>query len=54
MHDYPSDPPPHETLDEPRPRWLVLLGIAILVAIMATSAFATGVFLSERGLSLLR
>ncbi|HET6313547.1 MAG TPA: hypothetical protein VFH60_06905 [Chloroflexia bacterium] len=35
---------------EPRPRWLVALGVLLLVAMMLAAAFALGVYVAERNL----
>ncbi len=36
--------------DEPRPRWLVIIGVLLLVSLMAIAAFSLGVYVAERGL----
>ncbi|HVF98226.1 MAG TPA: hypothetical protein VND68_00175 [Chloroflexia bacterium] len=35
---------------EPRPRWLVAVGVLLLVAMMLAAAFALGVYVAERNL----
>lgn len=35
---------------EPRPRWLVAVGVVLLVAMMLAAAFALGVYVAERNL----
>ncbi len=35
---------------EPRPGWLVGVGVVLLVLMMLTAAFALGVYLAERNL----
>ncbi|MDQ3928823.1 MAG: hypothetical protein M3328_06715 [Chloroflexota bacterium] len=39
-----------EAAGEANPRWLVVLGAIILVAMMLAAAFALGVYMAERNL----
>ncbi len=39
-----------DEVNEPAPRWLLLLGAALLIAMMVVAAFALGVYFSERNL----
>ncbi len=39
-----------DEVNEQNPRWLLLLGVVLLVAVMVVAAFALGVYFGERDL----
>jgi hypothetical protein len=47
-----NDPDFQAEVIEPRPRWLVAVGVVLLVAMMLAAAFALGVYVAERNLLL--
>lgn len=50
MANFDSDITTSEPADRPPPRWLIVVGAALLIALMAVAAFSLGVFVAERGL----
>jgi hypothetical protein len=50
MQEHRNDTDWHAEEAEPRPRWLLAIGVVLLVAMMLAAAFAIGVYVAERNL----